>query len=119
MARHFKTMGAFLQNITDLLANATSATEQQIFENWKAILSQLQLVESVEQGASNVDHVNIAMTMRDLANGGRTGAHFAMLALTRQIALLLCWLLWCCFRCFIKAVVAYAHFAFALRIIKG
>ena len=46
-----ETVGALLQNITDLLANATSTAEQQIFENWKAILSQLNLVESVEQGA--------------------------------------------------------------------
>lgn len=38
-------VGSLLQNITDLLANASSTTEQQIFENWKAILSQLHLVE--------------------------------------------------------------------------
>ena len=50
--------------ITDLLANASSSTEQQIFENWKAILSQLHLVESVEQGANNVENVNIAMKLR-------------------------------------------------------
>ena len=43
-----ETVGSLLQNITDLLANASSTTEQQIFENWKAILSQLNLVESVE-----------------------------------------------------------------------
>ena len=29
-----KTVGSFLQNITDLLANASSTTEQQIYENW-------------------------------------------------------------------------------------
>ena len=28
-----ETVGALLQNITDLLANATSTAEQQIFEN--------------------------------------------------------------------------------------
>ena len=43
-----ETVGSLLQNITDLLANASSTTEQQIFENWKAILPQLHLVESVE-----------------------------------------------------------------------
>ena len=59
-----ETVGSLLQNITDLLANASSSTEQQIFENWKAILSQLHLVESIEQGANNVEHVNIAMTLR-------------------------------------------------------
>ena len=98
-----ETVGALLQNITDLLANATSTTEQQIFENWKAILSQLNLVESVQQGANNVEHVNIAMTLRDLANGGRTGANFAMLALTRLIALLLCWLFKVLFWLFYKS----------------
>ena len=59
-----ETVGSLLQNITDLLANASSITEQQIFDNWKAILSQLHLVESIEQGANNVEHVNIAMTLR-------------------------------------------------------
>ncbi len=39
------TVGSLLQNITDLLVSASSSTEQQIFENWKAILSQLHLVE--------------------------------------------------------------------------
>ena len=81
-----ETVGSLLQNITDLLANATSNTEQQIFENWKAILSQLNLVESVQQGANNVEHVNIAMTLRDLANGGRTGANFAIAPATAQSA---------------------------------
>ena len=33
-----ETVGALLQNITDLLANATSSTEQQIFENWMTTL---------------------------------------------------------------------------------
>ena len=64
-----ETVGSLLQNITDLLANASSSTEQQIFENWKAILSQLHLVESVEQGANNVEHVNIAMTLRACKEG--------------------------------------------------
>ena len=73
-----ETVGSLLQNITDLLATATTSTEQQIFENWKAILSQLNLVESVEQGVDNIEHVNIAMTLRDLANGGRTGQNFAI-----------------------------------------
>ncbi len=81
-----ETVGALLQNITDLLANASSTTEQQIFENWKAILSQLNLVESVEQGVSNVEHVNIAMTLRDLANAGRTGQNFAIASATAQRA---------------------------------
>jgi len=40
-----ETVGSLLQNITDLLANASSSIEQQIFENWKAILSQLHMVE--------------------------------------------------------------------------
>ena len=79
-------MGALLQNITDLLANATSTTEQQIFENWKAILSQLNLVESVEQGALNVEHVNISLTMRDLANGGRTRQVVQIAPVTAQRA---------------------------------
>ena len=81
-----ETVGALLQNITDLLANATSTTEQQIFENWKAILSQLNLVESVQQGANNVEHVNIAMTLRDLANGGRTGQVVQIAPATAQSA---------------------------------
>ena len=81
-----ETVGALLQNITDLLANATSTTEQQIFENWKAILSQLNLVESVQQGANNVEHVNIAMTLRDLANGGRTGQVVQIAPATAQRA---------------------------------
>ena len=34
-----ETVGSLLQNITDLLANASSTTEQQIFKNWKVILS--------------------------------------------------------------------------------
>ena len=59
-----ETVGSLFQNITDLLANASSSTEQQIFENWKAILSQLRLVESVAQGANNVEHVNIAISLR-------------------------------------------------------
>ncbi len=58
-----ETVGALLHDITDLLTSASSSTEQQIFENWKAILSQLRLVESVEQGADNVEHVNIAMPL--------------------------------------------------------
>ena len=29
-----ETVGSLLQNITDLLANASSTTEQQIYENW-------------------------------------------------------------------------------------
>ena len=64
-----ETVGSLLQNITDKLANASSNTEQQIFDNWKAILSQLHLVESVEQGANNVEHVNIAMTLRACNEG--------------------------------------------------
>lgn len=81
-----ETVGALLQNITDLLANATSTAEQQIFENWKAILSQLNLVESVQQGADNVEHVNIAMALRDLANGGRTGQVVQIAPATAQRA---------------------------------
>ncbi len=64
-----ETVGALLHDITDLLASASSSTEQQIFENWKAILSQLHLVESVEHGADNVEHVNIAMTLRACNEG--------------------------------------------------
>lgn len=71
-----ETVGALLQNITDLLANATSSTEQQIFENWKAILSQLNLVEDVNQGMESVESVNITLSLRDLANGGRSGRNF-------------------------------------------
>ncbi len=59
-----ETVGSLLLNITDLLANASSTTEQQIFENRKAILLQLRLVESVVHGTDNVEHVNIAMTLR-------------------------------------------------------
>ena len=81
-----ETVGALLQNITDLLANATSTAEQQIFENWKAILSQLNLVESVQQGADNVEHVNITLSMRDLANGGRTGQVVQIAPATAQRA---------------------------------
>ena len=64
-----ETVGSLLHNITDLLASASSSTEQQIFENWKVILSQLHLIESVEQGANNVEHVNIAMTLRACNEG--------------------------------------------------
>ena len=81
-----ETVGALLQNITDLLANATSTAEQQIFENWKAILSQLNLVESVEQGALNIEHVNISLALRDLANGGRTGQVVQIAPATAQRA---------------------------------
>lgn len=45
-----ETVGSLLQNITDLLANASSNVELQIFENWKAILSQLNLVEDIGMG---------------------------------------------------------------------
>ena len=64
-----ETVGSLLQNINDLLANASSRIEQQIFENWKAILSQLHLVESVEQGANNVEHVNIVMPLHACNEG--------------------------------------------------
>ena len=62
-----ETVGSLLQNITDLLANASSSTEQQIFENWKAILSQLNLVEDIGIGVEGVESVNIAISLRDLA----------------------------------------------------
>ena len=81
-----ETVGALLQNITDIIANASTDAELQIFENWKAILSQLNLVESVEQGVDNIEHVNIAMALRDLANGGRTGRNFAIAPATAQRA---------------------------------
>ena len=81
-----ETVGSLLQNITDLLATASNTNELQIFENWKAILSQLNLVESVEQGVDNIEHVNIAMTLRDLANGGRTGQNFAIAPATAKRA---------------------------------
>ena len=81
-----ETVGSLLQNITDLLANASSSTEQQIFENWKAILSQLNLVEDIGIGVEGVESVNIAMSLRDLANGGRTGANFAVVPATAQRA---------------------------------
>ena len=71
-----ETVGSLLQNITDLLANASSTTEQQIFENWKAILSQLNLVEDIGIGVEGVESVNIAISLRDLANGGRSGRNF-------------------------------------------
>ena len=81
-----ETVGSLLQNITDIIANASTDAELQIFENWKAILSQLNLVESVEQGVDNIEHVNIAMALRDLANGGRTGRNFAIAPATAQRA---------------------------------
>lgn len=62
-----ETVGSLLQNITDLLANASSITELQIFENWKAILSQLNLVEDIGIGVESmesmesVESVNIAL----------------------------------------------------------
>ena len=59
-----ETVGSLLQNITDLLANASSSTEQQIFENWKAILSQLNLVEDIGIGVEGVESVNIAISLR-------------------------------------------------------
>jgi hypothetical protein len=64
-----ETVGSLLQNITDLLATASGDTELQIFENRKAILSQLRLVESVVHGTDNVEHVNIAMTLRACKRG--------------------------------------------------
>ena len=42
-----ETVGALLHDIIDLLSSVSSNAELQIFENWKAILSQLRLVESV------------------------------------------------------------------------
>ena len=71
-----ETVGSLLQNITDLLANASSSTEQQIFENWKAILSQLNLVEDIGIGVEGVESVNIAISLRDLANGGHSARLF-------------------------------------------
>ena len=71
-----ETVGSLLQNITDLLANASSTTEQQIFENWKAILSQLNLVEDIGIGVEGVESVNIAISLRDLANGGHSARLF-------------------------------------------
>ena len=71
-----ETGGSLLQNITDLLANASSSTEQQIFENWKAILSQLNLVEDIGIGVEGVESVNIAISLRDLANGGHSARLF-------------------------------------------
>jgi hypothetical protein len=64
-----ETVGSLLLNITDLLATASSDTELQIFGNRKAILSQLRLVESVVHGTDNVEHVNIAMTLRACNEG--------------------------------------------------
>ena len=71
-----ETVGSLLQNITDLLANASSTTEQQIFENWKAILSQLNLVEDIGISVEGVESVNIAISLRDLANGGHSARLF-------------------------------------------
>ena len=62
-----ETVGSLLQNITDLLANASSSTEQQIFENWKAILSQLNLVEDIGIGVEGVESVNIAISLQALS----------------------------------------------------
>ncbi len=36
-----KTVGSLFHDITDLLANASSNTEQQIFENWKGVHQEL------------------------------------------------------------------------------
>ena len=81
-----ETVGSLLQRITDTLAGASTDSERAILENWKSILSQLRLVESVQQGAANMEHVNIAMTLRDLANGGRSGASFSVSPATAQQA---------------------------------
>ena len=73
-----ETVGSLLQNITDLLANASSSTEQQIFENWKAILSQLHLVESVEQD-------DLMGTVVTVSHGDGTRTVYANLADTPAV----------------------------------
>ena len=62
-----ETVGSLLQNITDIIANASTDAELQIFENWKAILSQLNLVEDIGMGVEGVEYKLLNVRLFDKA----------------------------------------------------
>ena len=66
-----ETVGKILQDITDLLANASTDAERQILDDWKTMLSQYIVVYDVEHATGIVDmeHMFLTIKGRSLRNG--------------------------------------------------
>ena len=66
-----ETVGKLLQDITDLLENASTDAERQILDDWKTMLSQYIVVYDVEHATGIVDmeHMFLTIKGRSLRNG--------------------------------------------------
>ena len=66
-----ETVGKLLQDITDLLANASTDAERQILDDWKAMLSQYTVVYDVAHatGMSDMQTMFLTLRGRSLRNG--------------------------------------------------
>ena len=66
-----ETVGKLLQDIVDLLANASTDAERQILDDWKTMLSQYVVVYDVAHATGMVDmeHMFLTLKGRSLRNG--------------------------------------------------
>ena len=66
-----ETVGKLLQDITNLLAGASSETERQVLDDWKALLSQYTVVYDISHatGMSDMQTMFLTLRLRKLSNG--------------------------------------------------
>lgn len=69
-----ETVGKLLQDITDLLANASTDAERQLLDDWKNMLSQYIVVYDVSHATCMSDMQTMFLTLR--GRSLRNGASF-------------------------------------------
>lgn len=79
-----ETVGKLLQDITNLLAGAASDTEQQVLDDWKALLSQYSVVYDISHatGMSDMQTMFLTIRLRKLSNGQTLTASVPLSAAT-------------------------------------
>lgn len=79
-----ETVGKLLQDITNLLAGASSDTERQVLDDWKALLSQYSVVYDISHatGMSDMQTMFLTLRLRKLSNGQTLTASVPLSAAT-------------------------------------
>ena len=79
-----ETVGKLLQDIINLLATASSDTERQVLDDWKALLSQYYVVYDISHatGMSDMQTMFLTLRLRKLSNGQTLTASVPLSAAT-------------------------------------
>ena len=79
-----ESVGKLLQDITNLLAGASSDTERQVLDDWKALLSQYSVVYDISHatGMSDMQTMFLTLRLRKLSNGQTLTASVPLSAAT-------------------------------------